>query len=80
MDEESPRAGRSAKRTTFTLTQEQHLYAGALSATGSAILLELLVNLITDTSGLCFCAEAGYACRGGLVFWRRDGSGKWVVV
>lgn len=73
-------AGGSAKRTTFTLTQEEHLYAGALSATGSTILLKLLVNLITDTSGLCFCAEAGCACRGRLVFWRGDGSGKWVAV
>ena len=44
------------------------LYGGALSAAGGPILLDLLVDLITDTSGFCFCAEAGCARSDGLVF------------
>jgi hypothetical protein len=74
--------GKSGKgeHTTFALPEEQHLNAGPLAAAGGAVLLELFVDLVTDTSGLCFCAEADVACIGGFVRGRSDSGSEWIVV
>jgi hypothetical protein len=62
------------------LPEEQHLDTEPLLTTGSPLLLELFVNLIADTSRLCFCAQADGACSGGFVRWRSDGGSEWIIV
>jgi hypothetical protein len=74
--------GKSGKgeHTTFALPEEQHLNGGPLAAAGGAVLLELFVDLVTDTSGLCFFAEADVACIGRFVRGRSDSGSEWIVV
>jgi hypothetical protein len=62
------------------LPEEQHLDTGPLLTTGSPLLLELFINLVADTSRLCFCAQAGGACSGGFAWWRSDGGSEWIIV
>jgi hypothetical protein len=68
------------EHTTFTLAKKQYLDARPLPAAGSALLLKLLVNLVADTSRLCFCAQAGCPCIWCFVRGRSDSGSEWIVV
>jgi len=68
------------EHTTFTLAKKQYLDARPLPAAGSALLLKLLVNLVADTSCLCFCAQAGCPCIWCFVWGRSDSGSEWIVV
>ena len=68
------------EHTTFTLAKKQYLDARPLPAAGSALLLKLFVNLVADTSCLCFCAQAGCPCIWCFVRGRSDSGSEWIVV